>query len=169
MIVDLLWQNLFSQTDKNIREVLKNNPLFASLNAKELELLARMVHTRSFVAGEFVFLPGKGIGMYIILTGQVNILYGGSESQKPTVVSTIKEEDFFGEIALVQGQGYHQVSAQAVKECTLLGFLKPDLLTLIEKKPTLAAKILMNLGSVIGKRLQKAGDKLFQIDQKMDA
>ena len=168
-MIDFLWRNFFKKEETNIETILKNNPLFESLSKKELKLLADMVHKRSFTPGEFVFQAGKGLGMYIILSGKVNILHGNSGGKEASVISQLKEGDFFGEICLVQEKGYHHVSAQAAEECKLLGFFRPDLLNLTEKNPSTGVRITMKLGEILGERLQKAGEKLSQFKQTMES
>ena len=168
MMIDFLWNNLFKKEEKNIEMVLKENPLFESLSEKELKLLSHLVHQRSFAPGEFIFQEGKGLGMYIILSGKVNILHGSSTGQETVVLSQLNSGDFFGELCLAQEKGYHHVSAQAVEECKLLGFFRPDLLNLIEKNPRIGISILMKLSEILGERLQKAGEKLVQFKQTME-
>ncbi len=168
MMIDFLWKNLFKKIDKNIEMVLKENPLFESLSLKELKLLSHLVHKRSFVPGEFIFQEGKGLGMYIVLSGKVNILHGNLSGQETAVISQLNEGDFFGELCLAQEKGYHPVSAQAQEECKLLGFFRPDLLNLIEKNPRTGINILMKLSEILGERLGKAGEKLVQLKQTME-
>ena len=168
-MIDFLWKNLFKKEETNIETILKNNPLFERLSNKEIKALSHIVHKRSFVPGEFIFQQkGKGLGMYIILKGKVNIMHGNNNGAEATVISQLKEGDFFGELCLVQEKGYHYVSAQAAEECKLLGFFRPDLLSLIEKKPITGASILMRLGEILGERLQKAGEKLSQFKQSIE-
>lgn len=167
-MIDFLWKNFFKKEEKNIETVLKENPLFESLSNKELKLLSNLIHQRSFVPGEFIFQEGKGLGMYIILSGKVNILHGNSNNTESSVISQLNVGDFFGELCLAQEKGYHHVSAQAAEESKLLGFFRPDLLNLIEKNPGTGIRILMKLSEILGERLQKAGEKLSQFKQTME-
>ena len=167
-MIDFLWKNFFKKNRETIETILKKNPLFENLNGKELKLINSLSHQRSFISGEFVFQKGKGLGMYIILSGKVNILHSDSDNKEASVISQLKTGDFFGELCLVQEKGYHHVSAQAVEESKLLGFFRPDLLNVTEKHPSMGARILMNLGEILGERLQKAGEKLSQLNQARD-
>ena len=167
-MIDFLWANFFKKEEKNIETVLQANPLFESLSKKELKLITKLVHQRSFIPGEFVFQVGKGLGMYIILSGEVHILHGDGEGGEPSLISQLKEGDFFGEICLMQEKGYHYVSAQAAQECKLLGFFRTDLLNLMEKNPWTGGRILMKLGEILGERLKKAGEKLSQMKHTLE-
>ena len=167
-MINFLWDNFFKKDEKNIETVLKANPLFEGLSKKELKLITKLVHRRSFIPGEFIFQVGKGLGMYIILSGEVHILHGDSEGGDPTLITQLKEGDFFGEICLMQEKGYHHVSAQAAQECKLLGFFRTDLLHLMEKNPWTGGRILMKLGGILGERLKKAGEKLSQMKHTLE-
>ena len=163
-----MWKNLLKKKTEDTGKVLAENPVFKSLRKKELKLLVNLVHHRSFVPGEFVTRPGKGTGMYIVLSGKIHILWEAQEATKPVVMCQLGEKEFFGEVSLVQESGYKYFSAQAVEECRLLGFFKPDLFTLVEKHPSIGAKVLLALSQILSERLQRAGDKLAQFNQKLE-
>ena len=168
-MMDFLWKNFFNQEEKTTISILSKNPVFKSLSAREQILLSEVVHKRSFIPGEIVFQTGKGLGMYIILSGKISILYNPPDGSEHITVSQLKEGEFFGELALVKEKSYNNISAQSVEKSKLLGFFRPDLFSLTEKNPVMATKILMNLGEILGERLQKASDKLSQFNQKMES
>lgn len=164
-MIDFIWKNYFKKEEKSIESILKENPLFCGLSNKELKLLNNIMHQRSFIPGEFIFQEGKGLGMYIILNGHINILHNNSSDKQPVVISQLKQGDFFGELCLAQENGHHYVSAQAFDECKLIGFFRPNLLTLNKTNPSTSVRILMNLSEILGARLQKASEKLTQFKQ----
>ena len=168
-MIDFLWKSLLNQEEKSQEAILEANPLLSSLNKKELKLISSLLHQRKFAPGEFIFQTGKGLGMYILLSGKVHILHQSDNQREPTVISQLTEGDFFGELSLVQEKGYYNISAQATETSNLLAFFRPDLMTLAEKNPRIGVKILSNLGNIIGERLQKAGEKLIQFSQKMES
>ncbi|MCK4448175.1 MAG: cyclic nucleotide-binding domain-containing protein, partial [Candidatus Marinimicrobia bacterium] len=67
--------------------------------------------------------------------------------------------DFFGELSLLDEE-VRSASAIAKDHSTLLGFLRPDLFSLLERNPELGNKILLNLARVIGARLRKTNELL---------
>ncbi len=166
-MVDFIWENIFQKdSDKNvIRKTLKDNVLFQDLSANQLNMLQKVVNTRSYRPGENVFRQGEvGVGMYLIVSGTVNIYV--EELQAETSVSTtshvtqLKSGDFFGELALVEHEGRRSASAKAHDECVLIGFFKPDLMEIIERNPTAGVKILMRLGEVLGVRLKQTTSRI---------
>jgi len=95
--------------------------------------------------------------MFIIISGSVEIYLDSDGSKK--VLAELKEQDFFGEIALLDTEP-RSAGAVATAPSTLLGFFRPDLLSLMERNPALSSKILTNLGAVLAERLRKTNQLL---------
>lgn len=163
-MVNYLWENLFrhrSEADE-ILAALKRVPLFDTLSDKELRFVSAMLHTRKFKPTEPVFRQGEvGIGMYIIMTGAVEIFV-----EDKTLVTRLGPGDFFGELSLVEDNGRRTATALAVNDCTTLGFFKPDLLEIVETNPSTAIKIFQRLGEVLGKRLKETTAKLTELKRE---
>ena len=159
-MIDFLWNNFFKKKQNSISSFLQNQPLFSTLTPRELRVVERLIHRRSYFSGEVIFKPGSGIGLYMILKGKVHISYTGSDEKNPLVIGQLGEGDFFGELSLIQEKGYQKTTAKAVEASELLGFFKPEMTSLIEKSPKLGAKILTKLCEILGMRLKKAGEKL---------
>ena len=163
-MIEFLWNNFFKPKNQSRVDFLKKQPLFSSLSNKELRMVERFIHHRTYFSGEVIFKPGSSIGLYMIMKGQVQITYGDDNPSN----MQLEEGDFFGELSLVQDKGYHQTAAKAITACELLGFFKPELLSLIETSPRLSARILMKLSSILGLRLKKAGEKLMELHSSKD-
>ena len=158
---DFLWTNFFKKDKDSTIRFLSQQILFSTLTRKELRIVQKIIHPRSFFAGETIFKPGSNTGMYMIIKGHVQIFYeeAGTDS---LLVSSLREGDFFGELALAKEKHYHKTSAKAEESCELLGLFKPELMSLIQKTPRIGSKILLQLTEVLGVRLQKAGEKLIK-------
>ena len=167
-MIEFLWNNFFKPKNQSKIDFLKGQPLFSSLNNKEIRIVEKFIHHRTYFSGEVIFKPGSSIGLYMVMKGQVQITYGEDTSSNTMNVSQLEEGDFFGELALVQDKGYHKTTATATEPSELLGFFKPELLSLIETSPRLSARILMKLSSILGLRLQKAGESLMELHSKKD-
>ncbi len=156
-----LWSNLFHHWDTRVSEkvqALKKVPVFSGLSEKELVEIKKLVHKRTYQAGEHIFkhlAPAEG--MYIIISGAVEIYIETNGTNN--VLAELKEPDFFGEIALLDDEP-RSAGAVATQPSVLLGFFKPDLLSLMERNPVLSNKILTNLGSVLAERLRKTNELL---------
>jgi PPM family protein phosphatase len=65
-------------------EALKQVPLFASLNQRQLKRLARKFKPHHFKAGTVVVQEGKmsGIGFFVITDGEASVSTGGKEAAR---------------------------------------------------------------------------------------
>ncbi len=71
------------------------------MNDRELQILTGIVHTRSYQAGEIIFMESEpGAGMYVIESGGVDIILNHA-SDRPLYLAQLDAGDFFGEMALL--------------------------------------------------------------------
>jgi len=155
MKADGIWGNIFRVGSRKdaLAETLQNVTLFQELSPKELNILERLVHVRTYDAGEPVFLETEpGAGMYIIRTGRVDIVLQ-HRSENRIVLSELVAGDFFGEMALL-GDTTRSATAIARERSELIGFFHPDLIEIINLHPTMGAKITMGLSKTLAERLR---------------
>ncbi len=166
-----LWEGLYKETAKDTASVLRENILFRDLSDRELKFVANTVHIRNYRAGETIFRQGQtGFGMYIIESGSVNISVKAdpqNENQEETVLTTLENGDFFGELALVEENGKRSASAIAGTDAMLIGFFKPNLFDIIQRRPSTGVKISLRLNEVLGKRLIETNRSLTLLDDKL--
>jgi CRP-like cAMP-binding protein len=140
-------------------ELLATLPAFEGLSANEILQVERRLHTRTYRAGEVVFEEGMpGAGMYIVKDGEVVIRKRIGEDRSVDL-ATVHDRSFFGEMALIDEMP-RSASATAVRDTVMLALGKPDLESLTEQNPRLAAKIIGNIARLICRRLVKANDNL---------
>ena len=156
MALDPFWSNLFSRRDRSgddLYEILSKVPLFEDLSRREFERLRGILHRRSFSTDEAIVTEGDmGVGMYVILSGEVAILQEGVDG-KMIELATFGEGDFFGDQVLLDASA-RTASAVAREATRAVGFFRPDLLELIERNPRLGLKIVMRLSHMISVRLR---------------
>ncbi len=152
-----LWNNIFKQDLSEtavISKLWKETPLFKGIPKQHIKTLVESMHIRNYHADETVFCHGdQGSGAIMVLEGSVNIM------ARETLLSSLGEGDFFGEIALAETDK-RTVDAVCQKPCKLVFFLRPDLEEWIEVEPVLGNIFLMNLCSVLAQRLQMANQLL---------
>ncbi len=173
--MNFLWDNIFRQLKKvtDLNAVLKENFIFQDLSARELSLLEDIVHVRKYHDGEPVFRQGEvGIGMYIIVKGQIEIFVSGptnsgsaanSEEVRDIFITQLAPGDFFGELSLVEENGRRSASAVAREETTLIGFFKPDLMEMRSRSPLTSTKIIFRLAEILGRRLKETTEKVSEL------
>lgn len=155
------WTNFFtSNTDEtNLREALLSIPIFSELSKRDCSLLLNIVHNRIYVAGEYIFYQGDpGLGMYIIRDGEVEIK-SENTNKKSHSLAKLKKGDFFGELALVDGEK-RSASAVAKTDTKLAVIFKPDLEEYIERMPKKGVKIMRGISEIIAARLRKVNAEL---------
>jgi CRP-like cAMP-binding protein len=165
-----IWKNIFSERrlrEGSVGEILSKVPAFSNLKTRELKEVATIVHRREYRAGEPVFYQGDpGLGMYIIQDGEVSIVISDKDGiQKELAVLT--DGDFFGELALLD-ESPRSAGAICKTDCTLIGFFRPDLFDLIERKSTLGIKIILKLAEIVAERLRKTDKELSKLRSQID-
>ncbi len=166
-----LWEGLYKETSKGTAAVLRENILFRDLSARELKFVANTVHIRNYRAKETIFRQGQtGFGMYIIESGTVHISVKSdpqNNDQEETMLTTLESGDFFGELALVEENGKRSASAVAGTDARLIGFFKPNLFDIIQRRPSTGVKISLRLNEVLGKRLIETNRSLTLLNDKL--
>jgi CRP-like cAMP-binding protein len=161
------WTNIFnSPTEiKDLQQSLNSIPLFQSLTKRDLNLLMKIIHNRSYVAGEFIFYQGDpGIGLYIIREGEVQIQRENEKGDK-VILASFTKGDFFGELALVDGEK-RSASAISHTDSRVAVIFKPDLDEFIERYPKKGIKILGGISNIIAVRLRKMNEDYFYLLNK---
>lgn len=168
-----LWLDLFSRKSESeitVLSTLKSNQLFSKLTPRELSYVGKTVHVRTYEPGEIVFEQyEKGLGMYMIAKGAIDIkIRGGEKNEQELHVTTLGAGSFFGELALIDTDNKRSASAYAQGPTMLIGFFKPDLLEIMERKPETGVKILFQLSKVLGRRLSETTEVISHLSRERD-
>ena len=164
-MANYIWDTIFKKDNqKHLINILKEVPLFQNLSNKEFQKLIKIMYLRKYNKEEIVFKEKEpGAGMYVIISGQVKILYK-SILGKEEELTLLNKGDFFGELALLD-EFPRSATAKAIEDTELLSFFRAELLGLIKKDSPLASKILFQLAKVIGLRLREANKDLKKIQK----
>ncbi len=160
-----IWSYFFKTTPmrEELIKLMKRLPVFQGLSDHELKYIEHRLKLRKFKKGESVMGEGNpGACMYIVKSGSVVIKKDLSEDKK-VELARISEEQFFGEVALMD-EVTRSASAVTETETELLALSRPD----IEKlKPGIAIKVIKNIARVISARLIKTNQQLEQLDTQV--
>ncbi len=151
------WGNIFRRCPDETKaecDLLREIPVFREMDGRELMQIDRLLHRREYHENEVIFMEGDpGLGMYIIEEGTVEIVCGPSRR----CLAELGQGEFFGELSLLDDSS-RTASALARTPCRLLSFFQPDLYDLLDRKPKLGVKLLLNLARVIGERLRRSNE-----------
>jgi CRP/FNR family cyclic AMP-dependent transcriptional regulator len=164
-----LWADLFAFRKKpqlTLLRALESSVLFETLAPDELASVSKLVYERQYLAGESIFRKeARGIGLYLITQGTVSIrtpTENSSPDDGDFEIARLETGSFFGELALIDPENIRNASAVALTHTTLVGFFKPDLEEILERRPEIGVKILLQLARVLGARLMRSSDELRQ-------
>ena len=123
--------------------------LFADLDRRQAEQIARLLKLRPFSKGEIVIMEGSGgAAFFIIDSGEATV------SCKGVQLATLGPGDYFGEIALIDG-GPRSATVTAGTDLVCYGLTFWEFRPLVEKNSAIAWKLLQALA----KRLRAAEPK----------
>jgi CRP/FNR family transcriptional regulator, cyclic AMP receptor protein len=130
--------------------VLSQVVLFTGLSAEEHRALATRLQRRHYAKRQIIFVQGDpGTSLYLIETGRVKIVLTSQEG-KERVLSILGPHDFFGELALLDGEP-RSADAVAQEACQLWLLQRADFLGYLETQPQVATKLL----AVLSRRLRQ--------------
>src|SRR6202045_409980 len=120
-------------------ESLRRAPLFAGLDRKELELLAKLAKEQSYEAGATIVKAGAGgHGLYIIKEGNVSVIRDGQK------VASMGPGRFFGEISVLDG-GPRTADVKADTETVCLTLVSWEVNPLLMDNAGITYKMLLEM------------------------
>jgi CRP-like cAMP-binding protein len=132
-------------------ELIRQVPLFADLDKKELQGLASTMKERIFDTGDTIASEGAtGIGFFIIDDGEASVSVHGEE------VGTLKHGDTFGEVALID-DGARTATITATTPLKCYGITSWEFRPLVESNASLAWKMLETMAKRLRDAEQRAG------------
>jgi potassium-dependent mechanosensitive channel len=122
---------------EDLSDLLRRLDVFSSCTQAQLSRLIELGSTHSWSAQEFIFRRGEpGTAMYLILTGQVEVL----TADETAPLATLDNGQFFGEMALLLGIP-RTATVRTTEACELFVIDEGDLQALLTQWPTLQDRI----------------------------
>ena len=120
---------------------LIQHELLDQISTAERDQLLALGVERRFNDGHLIFQRGDpGNSMMLVLEGQVRISIL-SEEGRELIFSMIQPGEFFGEIALLDGQP-RSADATAVGKCALFTLMRQDFIAFLERHPRVAIRVM---------------------------
>jgi CRP/FNR family cyclic AMP-dependent transcriptional regulator len=132
-------------------ELIRQVPLFSTLDKSELQGLASSMKERTFDQGDTISAEGQsGIGFFIIDEGEAAVSVGGEER------ATLGHGDYFGEVALIDdGARTATITAKSSLKC--YGITSWEFKPLVEGNAGLAWKMLKTMAQRLRDAEQRPG------------
>jgi pyruvate,water dikinase len=128
---------------------LQRVQLFADMDRRQAEQIARLLKVRPFSKGETVILEGSGgAAFFLIDSGEATV------TSKGVHLATLGPGDYFGELALIDG-GPRSATVTAATDLVCYGLTFWEFRPLLERNGSIAWKLLQALA----KRLRAAEPK----------
>lgn len=159
-----MWSSFFGSGSRNRQKrdtlaFLGTVPLFDSLSKRELATIHNIAHHRIYQENEFIFRKGQpGAAMFIVKSGVADIVDHGEDNQTK-IITTLKDNSFFGELALLDDSP-RSASAVATKTTETFAFFRTDLERLLNSSPQIGLKVYRSLAMIIGDRLKETNEQL---------
>jgi len=130
--------------------LIRQVPLFSSLDLPEIELLAAALKESHYPANTVLFNEGDyGDKFYIVAEGEVAIIKAmGTPNER--LLAIRGSGQFIGEMSLLNRDGLRTASARVHSDARLLELSRDDFNALLKREPSLAYQML----SVLSQRLQ---------------
>jgi hypothetical protein len=128
--------------------LIRRVSLFADMDRRQAEQIARLLKERRFAKGETVIMEGSGAAAFFLIdSGEATV------TKKGAVLGTMGPGDHFGEIALIDG-GPRTATVTAATDLVCYGLTFWEFRPLVERNGTIAWKILQAMA-----KLMRAAEK----------
>jgi CRP-like cAMP-binding protein len=120
-------------------ESLRRVPIFAGLDRKELELLAKLAKEQRYEPGATIVESGaSGHGLYIVKEGNVSVVRDGHK------VASMGPGQFFGEISVLDG-GPRTADVKADTDTVCLTLISWEIKPLLMDNAAISYKMLLEM------------------------
>ncbi len=154
------------QKNSDLISILRKAALLRNFDETEIKELLPFIESKFFPKDGWIFQEGDvSSKLFIVKTGQVEILKFDKELQQYLPMGVFQPRDHFGEMALLEPTP-RTTSARAVESSVVLSIDVDALHKGVEKKE-IHSKILLQLKGNIGKHLQNTNDQLISSSLKM--
>jgi len=126
-------------------EILKQVPLFATMDEEELAILGGQVEFKTFAPRQRIYKMGaRALRGYVMVSGAVRVTTVDEDDQE-VLLNEPGPGEFFGFAAMLEGTP-HQTEATADSETVCIEVDRHDILVLVTRKPDAAMDMLAVLG-----------------------
>ena len=142
-------------------DFLKYVPIFSELDDSTLDQISKLGIRKSFVKDSVVLFEHEtGSALFVIVNGKVKVSRV-SDDGKEVILTILGESDFFGEMAILDGQS-RSANVTAMEDSELFIIQRSEFLDMLHSHPEIAVALLQELTS----RLRAADMKIKSLSLK---
>lgn len=147
------------------RELLGQAPIFAAMDAAQVDQLAAIARPQSFAAGELVVTEGEpGLHLFLVVKGR--LAAETVDGDKTAALSIMGPGEVFGEVAMLDGLP-RSASVRALEACELLVIGRNEFLHFLERSPKASIALLTVLARRLRHLSQRVGDRLAEVPVRL--
>jgi CRP/FNR family transcriptional regulator, cyclic AMP receptor protein len=137
---------------QEIEKLAAGVPLFSCLSSMDRSAICRIMIPRKFSTNEVIVHEDddEGQTFFAIVSGRVHVAVITSEG-KSAILATLKPGDFFGEMAILDGEP-RSASVIASEPCVLLMLYRRMFMDILQRYPKITIRILVEMS----KRIRRA-------------
>ena len=134
---------------QEIEAIAAKVPLFSCLSSMDRTAICRIMLHKKFSQGETIVREDddEGQTFFVIVSGRVHVAVITSEG-KSAILATLKPGDFFGEMAILDGEP-RSASVIASEDCTLLMLYRKMFLDILQRYPKITIQMLVEMSQRI--------------------
>jgi CRP-like cAMP-binding protein len=142
-------------------EALRRCPLFSRVDDTTLAHCVESLRSRRYRRNETIFHQGDpGDSLYIIESGAVKIVLPDPEGEEGAIIATLGPGDFFGELALLDGEE-HSATAMALEATEALVLRRDAFDRLVDEEPDLRRALFAGLVGELRRLTNHVGELHF--------
>jgi CRP-like cAMP-binding protein len=139
-------------------EALKESSLFEGLSDAEIGSLESLFGEKRIPEGKTVFVENMlGESLYLIEKGTIKISKMLAEGDEKILV-ILGPDDFFGEMAILEGNS-RSATARVAEDACLLSLQRKDFEALCEENPKLGIKLMRNIIRGFTRRIRENSEE----------
>ena len=142
-------------------DLLAQSLLFSGLPEDQVCKVAEIAISKRYAKGAAIFFEGEpGIGFYMVASGKVKI-FKTSFDGREQILHIFGAGEPFGEVPVFHGNPF-PANAEALSDCEVLFFPRPEFVGLIHAHPSLA----LNMLAVLALRLRRFATQVENLSLK---
>ncbi len=128
-----------------VRDALREVPLFDSLDDGFIELIARLARVRTVGRNEVLFEQGEeGRELIVLLSGLLRVRAHTAEQHEDITLTVVVPGEVLGEMALLDG-GVRSASVDAIEDSVVVTISRDVFTRLLREEPELSLAVMRSL------------------------